>query len=93
MVAAGFLVGAAVEPLPSVTRPVLFGLWIAADSALSVVFIIHPSLYSSGDISYSPFSAAQFVLLGVLMIFFMNSVIGVFVYVYAKRYRALISAE
>lgn len=90
MFAAGFLVGSSVEQLTSLSKSVLFALWIVGDSALSVIFILFPKIYSSKDISISPFPADQFIILGVLMIFFMNSIIAIAVYVYVRQFGNLL---
>jgi hypothetical protein len=91
MIAAGFLIGSSVGQFSSFSKSILFALWIAGDTALSVVFILFPEIYSHSDLPVSPFPPGQFVILGVLMVFFMNSVIAAVVYLHVRRFGNLLS--
>lgn len=93
LVLSGFLVGASLDRMLPKLRSLMLVLWFTADTALSILFIVLPEPYSSVSLRLSPYPASQLILLGVLMIFFMNGVIAFVVYRYVRRFRSVILSE
>ncbi len=93
LILSGFLIGASLDRMLPKLRSALLVLWFTADTALSILFIVLPGPYSTGSLPLSPYPASQLILLGVLMIFFMNGVIAYVVYRYVRRFRSIILSE
>ncbi len=85
LILSGLLMGGCIRYFSPKIKLALFGIWIAADSALSIVFIVAPGVYSSSGIPLSPYPPFQFVMLGIAMVFFMNGIIALVVYLQMKR--------
>lgn len=93
LILSGWLVGASIHDISSTGRSILLALWFAADTALSIVFLVAPGLYSNSTLSVSPYPPSQFVILGIAMIFFMNGVIAYLIYRYMRKYRSILLSE
>lgn len=84
-VLAGLMVGGSLARVGWKIKGTMLGLWVIADNALSVIFIVAPQLYSSSGLPLSPYTDSQFPLLGVTMILLMNSLVAVVIFVYTSR--------
>lgn len=93
LVMGGWFVGSSLTGMSSNMKSLLLALWFSADTALTILFLVLPQLYSRAIIPASPYSPSEFVLLGVAMIFFMNGIIAYLVYRYVKKYRPLLLSE
>lgn len=93
LILSGWLVGASIHDISSTGRSVLLALWFSADTALSIIFLLRPGLYSSSQLAASPYPAGQFVVLGIAMIFFMNGVIAYLIYRYMRKYRSILLSD
>ena len=54
LILSGWIVGASIHEIYSTGRSILLALWFSADTALSVLFLLFPALYSSSQLSVSP---------------------------------------
>lgn len=93
LILSGWIVGSSIHDMSSTGRSILLALWFFADTALSIVFLLLPGLYSSSQLSASPYPPGQFVVLGIAMIFFMNGVIAYLIYRYMRKYRSVLLSE
>ncbi len=87
MVAGGVLAGGA--RVGARVEQASFALWVAGDTALSVVFISWPAPYSIPPSSFSP---QEFPLTGVAMILLMNLIVAFVIYAYLRRMYARVEA-
>jgi hypothetical protein len=85
MILGGLLVGLGARAASVKTRLLLVALWVAGDTALSILFIADPYVYSNVVIGYSPYPPEAFPPTGIAMVLFMNIVVAYLVYVYVKR--------
>ncbi len=89
----GWLVGSSLRWMKSPFKSAMLVIWFVSDTALSILFIISPTLYSRAGGPNSPYLPSQFIILGIAMIFFMNGVIAYIVYQYLRRYRSVLLSE
>ena len=87
---AGLVAGSAVNSLSSKAKSALLGLWVLADTGLSVMFLVLPRIYSHAAIPLSPYPPFQFVMLGIAMVFFMNVVVAFVVYSHVRHIGAIL---
>ena len=91
LILSGLIAGSALDSFSSKIKLIIFGLWVLGDTGLSVIFIILPGAYSSSDVALSPYPFFQFTILGVAMVFFMNAIVALVVYVHLKRIGRILS--
>lgn len=85
MLLGGLLMGSNIKTMKQVTKLTLTVLWVVGDTALSVLFIGEPTLYSHSKIAYSPYRPSAFPITGVAMVLWMNAVLIYLVYAYVRR--------
>ena len=90
MILGGLLMGSNIKTMKQVTKLTLTALWVVGDTALSVLFIGEPTLYSHPTIAYSPYESSGFPITGVAMVLWMNAVLIYLVYTYVKKVNATI---
>ncbi len=83
--AAGLLAGPVMGSLSSKAKSALLGLWVIADTGLSIIFLVMPGVYAFPEMPISRYPAFQFQITGIAMIFFMNAVIALVAYMHVKR--------
>jgi len=86
MFISGLLISGTLPSLSRAAKGIMFLLWFISDTALSILFIIRPGLYSKSGETLSPFASMQFIELGIAMIFFMNAVLAVVVIMQGRKY-------
>ncbi|MEM3851912.1 MAG: DUF1404 family protein [Methanomassiliicoccales archaeon] len=74
--------GASAAMLQLRTKAVLLALWLLGDTALAAIFIVMPRPFMM-DTAYPLW---QFIVLGLIMVLFMNAVIVIILYVLGQRY-------
>jgi len=81
----GLLIGASVRWMRDKLKVSLLVLWMASDTALSVLFLISSPIYSKEEIPFSPYVPQQFFAVGVVMIGIMNVVLIVILYYFFRK--------
>lgn len=90
--AAGAMAGAAIRSASGLHRAVFLSCWVAGDTTLSVLFLVHPQYYTG---AYPlPYPAWEYPALGIVMIFLMNAIIAALLAVtFRGRYLSMEALE
>jgi hypothetical protein len=87
--AGGVILGSGIRRAASWLRVALFGLWVAGDTGISLVFVAKPELYATG----SPYTSSGIVLTGIAMVFLMNILVALVLYAYFRSVTTRLSKE